>query len=298
MGASRVARLLAVALPRLSAEATLQPAQVNGYPALIVRINGEVDTVLAVRIDDGLVSGLYAVRNPEKLSHMERETIPAPLSCAGAPRSGHRNGQILRGRGKRFRSLAGLTGVSQENAELTAAHGAADAGPPPQVMVAVDRISRTFGSGHTAVHALRGVSFTVGRGQLTALRGRSGSGKTTLLNIIGGLDSPTSGQVWVDGREVGRMAERERLALRRDTVAFIFQSFGLIPMLSAAENVGIPLRIAGMRPSERRERIAAMLALVGLSSHAAHRPNELSGGQQQRVGHRPRAGQPTSPADR
>ena len=150
-------------------------------------------------------------------------------------------------------------------------------------MAAVEGISRTFGSGHTAVHALRGVSFTVGQGQLTALRGRSGSGKTTLLNIIGGLDSPTAGQVWVDGREVSRMAERERLAMRRDTVAFIFQSFGLIPMLSAAENVGIPLRISGMRPSERRERIAAMLALTGLSSHAAHRPGELSGGQQQRV---------------
>ena len=150
-------------------------------------------------------------------------------------------------------------------------------------MVAAEGISRTFGSGHTAVPALRGVSFTVGRGQLTALRGRSGSGKTTLLNIIGGLDSPTAGQVRVNGREVSRMTERERLALRRDTVAFIFQSFGLIPMLSAAENVGIPLRIAGLRPSDRRERIAAMLALTGLSSHAAHRPNELSGGQQQRV---------------
>ena len=150
-------------------------------------------------------------------------------------------------------------------------------------MVAAEDISRTFGSGRTAVHALREVSFTVDRGQLTALRGRSGSGKTTLLNIIGGLDSPTAGQVRVDGREVGRMTERDRLALRRDTVAFIFQSFGLIPMLSAAENVGIPLRIAGVRPSERRERVAAMLALTGLSSHAAHRPGELSGGQQQRV---------------
>jgi putative ABC transport system ATP-binding protein len=150
-------------------------------------------------------------------------------------------------------------------------------------MVAAEGISRTFGSGHTAVHALREVSFTVARGRLTALRGRSGSGKTTLLNIIGGLDSPTAGQVWVAGREVGPMSEGERLALRRDTVAFIFQSFGLIPMLTAAENVGIPLRIAGVRPSQRRERIAAMLALTGLSSHAAHRPNELSGGQQQRV---------------
>jgi putative ABC transport system ATP-binding protein len=176
-----------------------------------------------------------------------------------------------------------LTGVSQDNAEFASAHGGGHVGQPPQVMVAVDGVSRTFGSGHTAVHALRGVSFTVGGGQLTALRGRSGSGKTTLLNIIGGLDSPTAGQVWVDGREVSQMTERERLALRRDTVAFIFQSFGLIPMLSAAENVGIPLRIAGLRPSERRERIAAMLALTGLSSHAAHRPDELSGGQQQRV---------------
>jgi putative ABC transport system ATP-binding protein len=87
----------------------------------------------------------------------------------------------------------------------------------------------------------------------------------------------------VEGREVNRMSERERLALRRDRVAFIFQSFGLVPMLSAAENVGIPLRIAGLRPGERRERIAAMLALTGVSSHAAHRPDELSGGQQQRV---------------
>jgi putative ABC transport system ATP-binding protein len=158
-----------------------------------------------------------------------------------------------------------------------------DAGQPPQVMVAADGVCRTFGRGHTAVHALRGVSFTVGRGRLVALRGRSGSGKTTLLNIIGGLDDPTTGRVWVDSREVNKMTERERLALRRDRVAFIFQSFGLVPMLSAAENVGIPLRIEGVRPSERRERVAAVLALTGMSSHAAHRPDELSGGQQQRV---------------
>jgi putative ABC transport system ATP-binding protein len=153
----------------------------------------------------------------------------------------------------------------------------------PQAMVAADDVRRTFGGGHTAVHALRGVSFTIEHGQLVALRGRSGSGKTTLLNIIGGLDDPTSGRVWVDGREVNRMSERERLALRRDRIAFIFQSFGLVPMLSAAENVGIPLRIAGLRPAERRERVAAMLTLTGVATHAAHRPDELSGGQQQRV---------------
>jgi putative ABC transport system ATP-binding protein len=150
-------------------------------------------------------------------------------------------------------------------------------------MVAADGVCRTFGSGHTATRALRGVSFTIDRGQLAVLRGRSGSGKTTLLNLIGGLDDVTSGRVWVDGREVGRMSERERLALRRDRVAFIFQSFGLVPMLTAAENVGIPLRIAGVAPSERRERVASMLALTGMSSHAVHRPDELSGGQQQRV---------------
>jgi putative ABC transport system ATP-binding protein len=163
------------------------------------------------------------------------------------------------------------------------AHGTGNAVQSPRAMVTVDGICRTFGSGHTAVPALRGVSFLVERGQLVALRGRSGSGKTTLLNIIGGLDDPTAGRVWVDGREVDLMTERERLALRRDRIAFIFQSFGLVPMLSAAENVGIPLRIAGARPAERRERVAAMLALTGLSSHAAHRPDELSGGQQQRV---------------
>jgi putative ABC transport system ATP-binding protein len=174
-------------------------------------------------------------------------------------------------------------GIGMSSGQAHSAHGPDNAGQPTRAMVAADGICRTFGSGHTAVHALRGVSLTVERGHLVTLRGRSGSGKTTLLNIIGGLDDPSAGRVWVDGREVNRMTERQRLALRRDRVAFIFQSFGLVPMLSAAENVGIPLRIAGVRPSERRERVAAMLALTGLSSHAVHRPDELSGGQQQRV---------------
>jgi putative ABC transport system ATP-binding protein len=153
----------------------------------------------------------------------------------------------------------------------------------PQVMVAVNGVSRDFGIGPTAVHALRQVSFTVSRGQLVTVRGRSGSGKTSLLNIIGGLDLPTSGSVTVAGQEVTAMADRERMALRRSTIAFIFQSFGLIPMLSAAENVGIPLRITGTEPQVREEKVATMLAITGLSEHAAQRPNELSGGQQQRV---------------
>jgi putative ABC transport system ATP-binding protein len=127
------------------------------------------------------------------------------------------------------------------------------------------------------------VSCTIRQGELTALIGRSGSGKTTLLNIIGGLDRPTGGSVRVAGQDVTAMSERERTAFRRQTVAFIFQSFGLIPILSAAENAGIPLRITGMPAKEREERVRLMLTLVGLADHARQRPNELSGGQQQRV---------------
>jgi len=156
-------------------------------------------------------------------------------------------------------------------------------GPAAPAMIDARGLSRTFGHGDTAVPALRGVSFTVPQGQLAALCGRSGSGKTTLLNIVGGLDIPTAGTVTVAGQEVTGLSERERTVLRRTDIAFIFQSFGLIPMLSAAENVGIPLRITGTSRRERDERVALMLALVGLADAAQQRPNELSGGQQQRV---------------
>jgi putative ABC transport system ATP-binding protein len=151
------------------------------------------------------------------------------------------------------------------------------------VMVEARDLTRTFGHGSTAVHALRGASFTVRRGQLVALVGRSGSGKTTLLNIVGGLDAPTSGSVHVAGRNVSELSVRDRTLLRRSTVSFIFQSFGLIPMLTAAENVGIPLRITGARRAVRDERVRLLLSVVGLDGHAHQRPNELSGGQQQRV---------------
>jgi len=150
-------------------------------------------------------------------------------------------------------------------------------------LVAVSEVTRTFGHGPAQVRALRGVSCAIAPGDLTVLTGRSGSGKTTLLNVIGGLDQPTSGSVVVAGQEVTAMGERERTAFRRRQVAFIFQSFGLIPILSAAENAGIPLRIAGMPAGAREERVRLMLSLVGLAEHAAQRPNELSGGQQQRV---------------
>jgi len=160
--------------------------------------------------------------------------------------------------------------------------GSARAGTAP-VIVDVRNVSRTFGAGHTAVRALRDVSCTIRQGQLTALIGRSGSGKTTLLNVIGGLDRPTSGSVHVAGQDVTAMSERERLLFRRNSVAFIFQSFGLIPILSAAENAGVPLRIAGVPVKEREARVGLMLNLVGLADHTKQRPNELSGGQQQRV---------------
>ena len=151
------------------------------------------------------------------------------------------------------------------------------------VMVDVRDVTRTYGSGPTATAALRGVTFSIGEGRLVALRGRSGSGKTTLLNVVGGLDSPSGGSVHVAGQDVTAMGERARMRLRRDTVAYIFQSFGLLPVLSAAENVGVPLRIAGVAPREREERVALMLSIVGLADHSKQRPGELSGGQQQRV---------------
>jgi putative ABC transport system ATP-binding protein len=150
-------------------------------------------------------------------------------------------------------------------------------------MVEVRDVTRTYGSGPTATAALRGVTFSIGEGKLVALRGRSGSGKTTLLNVVGGLDRPDGGSIAVAGQNVTAMGERDRMRLRRETVAYIFQSFGLLPVLSAAENVGVPLRISGVEPRQREERVALMLSTVGLGDHARQRPGELSGGQQQRV---------------
>ncbi|MBK0373893.1 ABC transporter ATP-binding protein [Streptomyces californicus] len=155
--------------------------------------------------------------------------------------------------------------------------------PARTVMVRVEDLHRSYGSGEAAVHALRGVSFEIPRGELVALKGRSGSGKTTLLNLVGGLDAPDSGRITVDGTEIVGLGEKGLLELRRDRVGFIFQSFGLIPILSAAENVGVPLRLRKADPAERDERVALLLSLVGLADHAEQRPGELSGGQQQRV---------------
>ncbi|HEY8112285.1 MAG TPA: ABC transporter ATP-binding protein [Actinomycetes bacterium] len=150
-------------------------------------------------------------------------------------------------------------------------------------MVVVDNLNMLYRTGPIEVHALKDATFTVPRGQMLAVRGRSGSGKTTLLNLIGGLDEPESGRVQVDGHEVTALDEDGLLALRRNTVGFVFQSFGLIPVLSAAENIGVPMRLVRMSATERDDRVQLLLGLVGLSEHANQRPYELSGGQQQRV---------------
>ncbi|CAL9570165.1 ABC transporter ATP-binding protein [Streptomyces sp. enrichment culture] len=150
-------------------------------------------------------------------------------------------------------------------------------------MVRVEDLRRSYGSGAAAVHALRGVSFEVARGELVALKGRSGSGKTTLLNLVGGLDTPDGGRIAVDGTDLAGLGEEGLLELRRDRVGFVFQSFALIPILTAAENVGVPMRMRRADPAEREERVRLLLSMVGLADHAEQRPDEMSGGQQQRV---------------
>jgi putative ABC transport system ATP-binding protein len=145
--------------------------------------------------------------------------------------------------------------------------------------VEVSGVSRSFGP----VHALQGVSFTAAPGSLVAIAGRSGAGKTTLLNIVGGLDRPSSGRVVVAGTDVTAAREAAQVELRRTTIGFVVQTFGLIPILTAAENISVPLRLAGVPVRAREERVAMLLEMVGLGGHANQRPYELSGGQQQRV---------------
>ena len=145
-------------------------------------------------------------------------------------------------------------------------------------------LGRRYGSGQTAVEALAGVDVEVGAGRLTVVRGPSGSGKTTLLNLLGGLDRPTSGRVLLGDDVLSELSEAELAKARRDRIGYVFQNFGLIPVLSAAENVEVPLRLRRTERGQRDERVAEVLELVGLTRHAGQRPAELSGGQQQRVG--------------
>jgi len=152
-----------------------------------------------------------------------------------------------------------------------------------QPMVETRDLVREFVVGTGVIRAVDGVSIRVDRGELVAVRGRSGSGKTTLLSLIGALDLPTSGTVSVGTQPLSSMAERDLVTFRRRTIGFIFQAFGLLPILSAAENVEIPLRLVGTDPRIRDERVADLLEMVGLGDRVNHRPHELSGGEQQRV---------------
>ncbi len=148
----------------------------------------------------------------------------------------------------------------------------------------VEALRRVFRTGEREVIALDAVDLTVAAGELVVLRGPSGSGKTTLLTLAGGLDVPTSGHVRIDGVDVSTLGETAAADLRARHIGFVFQSFGLIPVLSAAENVELPLRILRTPAEERDHRVAELLERVGLAAHREQRPYELSGGQQQRVG--------------
>jgi len=152
-----------------------------------------------------------------------------------------------------------------------------------ELIIKTEGVTREFQVGSATVQALRGIDIQVPRGIFGAVMGRSGSGKTTLLNIIGGLDHPTDGQIWIDGHAVGGLSEHRLTIMRRHLIGFVFQSFALLPTFSAYENVELPLRIAKYSRRERANRVRRVLNVVGLTRWASHRPHELSGGQQQRV---------------
>ncbi|MET9229269.1 ABC transporter ATP-binding protein [Lentzea sp. NPDC003310] len=150
-------------------------------------------------------------------------------------------------------------------------------------VIEVRDLRKTYGSGDTAVHALRGLDLTVEKGEYLAIMGASGSGKSTLLNILGCLDVPSGGKYLLDGIDTGEFDEEQLSLLRNRKIGFVFQSFNLVPRTTALTNVELPLVYAGVRRAHRRERALAALDLVGLKDRVHHRPNELSGGQQQRV---------------
>ncbi|MGE0742369.1 MAG: ABC transporter ATP-binding protein [Hyphomonadaceae bacterium] len=142
---------------------------------------------------------------------------------------------------------------------------------------------KQYTMGDETVHALAGVNFAIARGEYCAIVGPSGSGKSTLMNILGGLDTPTGGRIVIDGNDIGAMDDSDLALFRNRTIGFVFQSFNLLPRLSAVENVELPMIYGGIDPKERRERAIDLLTQVGLGQRLDHRPTQLSGGQQQRV---------------
>ena len=147
----------------------------------------------------------------------------------------------------------------------------------------VENVTRFYKVGNVETQALRGVDLSISDGEFTALVGPSGSGKTTLLQLIGCLDQPTSGKVWINGKDVSRLNRAQRADVRRGQIGFIFQFFALIPTLTAYENIEMPLLLVGAKPAERRARVEELLQAVDLTERAHHRPDQMSGGQQQRV---------------
>ena len=148
-------------------------------------------------------------------------------------------------------------------------------------LLEVKNLSKTYGSGETAVHALKGASFRVPKGEYVAVVGESGSGKSTLLNLIGALDTPTSGKVWIDGRDIFSMKERSLTVFRRRNIGFIFQSFNLIPELTVVQNIIFPLLLDYRKPDKKY--LEELLSVLNLKERRRHLPGQLSGGQQQRV---------------
>jgi ABC-type lipoprotein export system ATPase subunit len=151
-------------------------------------------------------------------------------------------------------------------------------------IVSAKGVSREFQTRDRAVTAVNGVSLEVFQGEFLAIVGRSGSGKTSLLNLLAGLDRPTAGSVYFEGRDLSELSESQLVEMRRQRVGFVFQSFALLPLLSAQENVELPLHIAGVPWRERQGRATEAISKVGLAARARHRPYELSGGEQQRLG--------------
>ncbi len=165
--------------------------------------------------------------------------------------------------------------------EAVEAPAAPAAQPDTAAVVAARDVSRTFGEGDTAVEALKDVSLDLERGRFVAIMGPSGSGKSTLMHILAGIDAPTGGEVWIDGVKITGLRDRALTLLRREKVGFVFQFFNLLPMLTAAENLDLPLSIAGQKPDPTWR--SQLVDAVGLGDRLSHRPAELSGGQQQRV---------------